>query len=129
MSKDNNDSLKREVYNHISMMNSPITVSEVAYAMGTTTQKASALLTQLCAEGAISWIPYHSKKGYGLSETLTKAKNTHNVVCNGNNNKINIEVVVENEDNVVEFEFKHIKESHKDKFLSLLYNIVYDYFY
>lgn len=122
-----NDSLKEKIYEHISTINSPITASEVAYAIGTTTCKASALLKQLCFEEKIIWKPYHSQKRYGLRETFTK--HTFNNIYNVNNNKIDIEIIVENENNTVEFEFNTIKESYKDKFLSLLYNIIYDYFY
>lgn len=113
---ETNIELKERIYQHISSLHSPITALEVTCAMDISTQKASVLLTQLCFEERISWIPYHTKKGYGLKETLEKTKNTHNVVCSGNNNKINIEVIVKNEDNVIEFEFKNTKESYKDKF-------------
>ena len=122
-----NDPLKEKIYKHISTINSPITTSEVACAMGITNQKASAFLKQLCFEERIIWKPYHSQRRYGLKETF--AKHTSNSVCNENNNKIDIEIIVENENNTVEFEFNTTKESYKDKFLSLLYNIIYDYFY
>ncbi len=115
--------LKEEVYNHVAQQSTPITASEVALAVGISTQKASALLNSLCYEGLIKWEPYRTTKGYGTEDIFPY----HNVKIVGDNNTINIEVTTKNNDNTVEFTVE--KESYKNKFLSLLYNIIYDYFY
>lgn len=115
--------LKTEVYNHVAQQSTPITASEVALAVGISTQKASALLNSLCYDGLIKWEPYHTKKGYGTKDIFPY----HDVNVVGDNNTINIEVTVENNDNTVDFTVE--KESYKNKFLSLLYDIIYDYFY
>jgi len=123
-----NDELERQIYFYVDAHKHPILASDVAREMYITTQKATVLLKRLVREGVIKEVPYDSKKWYGTDEAML------NFGCslfsdNYKDNSINVETIVENEDNVVEFEFKNTKESYKDKFLSLLYNIVYDYFY
>jgi len=123
-----NDLLEANIYFYLDARKKPILASEVARDMNITTQKACVLLKRLVREGVIREIPYNSKKWYGTDEAVL------NFGCdlisdNHKDNSIKVETIVENENDVVEFEFKNTKESHKDKFLSLLYNIVYDYFY
>lgn len=125
---DNTFELERDIYFYLNAHKNPILASDVACAMGITTQKACALLKRLTREGVIKEVSYNSKKWYGTDEAVL------NFGCslfsnNHKDNSINIETIVENEDDVIEFEFENTKESYKDKFLSLLYNIVYDYFY
>lgn len=118
--------IKEGILNHLSYQNAPISASAVACAMNISTQKAVALLHQLCFEKRIKYIVRHSRKEYILKE-----KSFNNVYwplsTYNKNNSINIEITVENENNTVEFTVE--KESYKNKFLSLLYNIIYDYFY
>jgi len=123
-----NDELERQIYFYVDAHKNPILASDVAREMYITTQKATVLLKRLVREGVIREIPYDSKKWYGTDEAIL------NFGCglfsdNHKDNLINVETIVENENNVIEFEFKNTKESYKDKFLSLLYNIIYDYFY
>ena len=123
-----NDELERQIYFYVDAHKNPILASDVAREMYITTQKATVLLKRLVREGVIRELSYDSKKWYGTDEAML------NFGCslfsdNHKDNSINVETIVENEDNVIEFEFNNTKESYKDKFLSLLYNIVYDYFY
>lgn len=119
--------LERDIYWYLVARKKLMLASDIAYDNDTTTQKASVVLKKLVRNGVIKEIPYNSKKWYGTDEAGL------NFGCSlfydYKNNPIKVETIVENEDNVVEFEFKNSKESYKDKFLSLLYNIVYDYFY
>ena len=118
-------SLERDIYFYLDAHKSPILASDVARAMDITTQKACVLLKRLTREGVIKEVSYNSKKWYGTDEAFD-----YNLFSdNHKDNSINVETIVENEDNIIEFEFNNIKESYKDKFLSLLYDIVYDYFY
>lgn len=120
-----NDELKRDIYFYLYTYKNPMLASDVARDLDMTTQKACALLKQLVHEGAIKEISYNSKKWYGID----KAFDCNLFFDNHKDNSINIETIIESENNTIEFEFKNTKESYKDKFLSLLYNIVYDYFY
>ena len=125
---NNTFELEKDIYFYLEAHKNPVLASDVANAMGISTQKACALLKRLTCEGVIREIPYNSRKWYGTDEAVL------NFGCslfsnNHKDNSINVETIVENEDDVVEFEFKNTKESYKDKFLSLLYNIIYDYFY
>lgn len=120
--------LERDIHFYLESHKKPMLVSEIASAMDISTRKTCVLLRRLVYEGVIREFPYNSKKWYGTDESIL------NFSCNlfSNNytdNSINVETIVENEGDVIEFEFKNAKESYKDKFLSLLYNIVYDYFY
>ena len=118
--------IKEGILNHLSYQNAPISASAVACAMNISTQRAVALLHQLCYEKRIEYVVRHSQKEY-----ILKGKNLNNIYCHlstyNKNNSINIEITVENENDTVEFTVE--KESYKNKFLSLLYNIIYDYFY
>lgn len=122
------NSLKEGIYNHVSMMRYPITASQVACAMGISHQKAKVLLEQLWHEGRITWTPYHTRKGYGMKKTIENYNNH----CKKSSkspryeNEINIEIIVEKRENIVEFTVE--KESCKNKFASLIYNIIYAYF-
>lgn len=119
-----NTILKEAIYNHVSKQNRPITASEVACAMHITTQKASALLNSLCYSNRIKWVPYHSKKGYGLEEVVTKR--TYDYVYNNSNTSIKIDwEVVTNSD--VEFETEKITD-YKNKIFKLIYEKLLDYF-
>ena len=126
-----NDELERQIYFYVEAHKNPILASDVAREMYITTQKASVLLKRLVREGMIRETSYNYKKLYGTDEAMLNfgcsffSDNSDSY----KDNPIKVETIVENEDNVVEFEFKNTKESYKDKFLSLLYNIVYDYFY
>lgn len=125
---NNTCELERDIYFYLNAHKNPILASEVARAMNITTQKACVLLKRLAHEGVIREFPYNSKKWYGTDEAILNF--SCNLFSNNyTNNSIKVETIVENEDDVVEFEFKNTKESYKDKFLSLLYNIIYDYFY
>ena len=119
--------LERDIYWYLVARKKLMLASDIAYDNDITTQKASVVLKKLVREGVIKEVPYNCKKWYGTDEAGL------NFGCSlfydYKNNPIKVETIVENEDNVVEFEFKNSKESYKDKFLSLLYNIVYDYFY
>ena len=119
-----NDILKEAIYKHISYQHEPITTSEVACAMGITSQKASALLQMLCYEKRIKWRPYHGQKGYGIDKTIFKK------VCNCEFNNINTSIAVDWEvmnESIVEFEIEK-PISYKEKIIKIIYEILLDYF-
>ncbi len=119
-----NNILKEAIYNHISTQREPITASEVACAMHVTTQKASALLSTLCYENRIKWVPYHGRKGYGVEETIIKS--AYNYVSNNIDTSITIDWEVMNESTI---EFKTEKPiSYKEKIFKTIYEILLDYF-
>lgn len=119
-----NTILKEAIYNHVSEQHRPITASEVACAMHITTQKASALLNSLCYSNRIKWVPYHSKKGYGLEEVVTKR--TYDYVCNNSNSliKTDWEVITDSD---IEFKTEKIT-GYKNKIFKLIYEKLLDYF-
>lgn len=123
----NNDfELERDIYWYLVARKKLMLASDIAYDIDITTQKASVVLKKLVRNGVIKEIPYNCKKWYGTDEASL------NFGCSlfydYKNNPIKVETIVENEEDIIEFEF-NTKESYKDKFLSLLYNIIYDYFY
>ena len=119
--------LERDIYWYLVARKQLMLASDIAYDIDITTQKACVVLKKLVREGVIKEVPYNSKKWYGTDEAGLNFG--YSLFYDYKNNPIEVETIVENEEDIIEFEFNNTKESYKDKFLSLLYNIVYDYFY
>lgn len=123
--KAENYKLKEEIYHHILNQRFPITTSEVANAMNISSQKASALLTSLCAEQRIKWEPYHGTKGYGIHSICDNYVTKHVTKHSNTSIKIDWEVVTDSD---VEFETDKSTDF-KKKISELFYEILLDYFF
>ena len=125
------DILKEAIYNHVSHQREPITALEVGCAMQISAQKASALLNALCYENRIKWVPYHSKKGYGIEKVikgygLDKVVIGYNYKTNNTDTSIKIDWEVVNE-STIEFDTEK-PMSYKEKIFKTIYEILLDYF-
>ena len=139
--------LRQAICEYIEIAYKPCTASTIAEVCSISTQRAVAILHQLEYEGYLISMTNNSQRFYGTKEIFMNCmnKSKHKIdnrlmvlfnmkygkymsSGNWNSNEISVEITVENEEDIVEFEFDMINKSFKEKFILLLHNILYAYF-